>query len=301
MTGSPVPGAAAPRVTAVVTWFRPGPSAVDGLRDALGQCADAVVVDNTPAAEASVADADLPGRVVLLRLGRNAGLAAAINLALSEVPATSEAVLLLDQDSRLPGDLVARLAQHLGEPGVGAASPAPWDADEQRYLDPRTAARAEVADLPVAITSGLLVRRSALAQVGLLREDFFVDAVDLDLCLRLRRAGWRLVQDRTVLLPHRLGETRWHRVLGVAVRASHHPTWRLYSAARNSAALTREHLLAEPRWALTNVLLLVYWLFTVAAFEPPRAARIRWFARGLVDGWRGRAARIALPPSTPLR
>jgi rhamnosyltransferase len=285
------------RVTAVVTWFRPNAEAIEGVRDALRQCDSVVVVDNTPAGEPAL---DAPPGVQLLRPGRNVGLAAALNLGLAQVPAAADAVLLLDQDSRLPADLVARLTAHLQQPAVGAAAPAPWDAAQGRYLDPRTGARPVVADLPVVITSGLLVRRKALADVGTLREDFFVDAVDLDLCLRLRRAGWRVRQDRNVRLPHRLGETQWHRVLGIAVRSSHHPTWRLYSGARNSAALTREHAGHEPRWAATNALLLAYWLLTVAAFEPPRAVRVRWFVRGLADGWRGRRPRIALPPARPL-
>lgn len=284
-------------VTAIVTWFRPGPDVLDGLHDAVAQCSHVVVVDNTPYGEASgMEGAELPSEVRVLRSGTNRGLAGGLNLGLQHLPTDTSAVLLLDQDSRLPADMVRRLSTHLRLPGTGAAAPAPWDDREGRYLDPRTRLRPEVAEVPVAITSGLLVRRTALEETGPFREDFFVDAVDLDFCLRLRDAGWRLVQDRGVLLSHRLGDTRWHRLLGIRLRASHHPDWRVYSGARNGAVLLRERLRSSPRWALTQAALLVYWGATVAAFEPPRGRRARLFLTALLDGWRGAPSRLAIPP-----
>lgn len=279
------------RVTAVVTWFRPDAGALLVLDDALRECDDVVVVDNTPRGEPTLEAPD--PRVRLLRPGRNLGLAGALNLSLAHAPGS--ALLLLDQDSRLPIGLVERLLVHLAAVDVGAAGPAPWDAEEKRYLDPRTARRPTVAELPVLITSGLLVRREALAEVGPFREDFFVDAVDLDLCLRLRRAGYRLLQDRSLRLPHRLGATRWHRVLGVGVRATHHPDWRVASAARNGGVLVREHLRTDPRWAVTHLLLMTYWALTVAAFEPPRRRRLLLLLRGFSDGLRRRPW-VAGPP-----
>ena len=38
----------------------------------------------------------------------------------------------------------------------------------------------------------LLLRREALDQVGLLDEEYFMYSEEMDLCQRLRRAGWRL-------------------------------------------------------------------------------------------------------------
>lgn len=288
-------------VTALVTWFHPSAEALEALEDAVAECTSVVVVDNTPADRPSLGDvADLPPGVRLLRPGSNRGLAAALNLGVRHLPSDTEAVLLLDQDSRVPPGMVAALSSHLRSTGTGAAAPAPWDELEGRYLDPRTVLRPEVAQVTVAITSGLLVARQALEVVGPFREDFFVDAVDLDFCLRLRRAGWGLVQDRSVVLPHRLGETRWHRLLGCSIRASHHPDWRLYAGARNGTLLCRENVVSAPRWAVTQAALLVYWWLTVTCFEPPRRARSRLFLRGVVDGLRGAPARMGAPTTGPV-
>lgn len=273
----------AARVGAVVTWFHPDGDAVDALRATLRQCAAVVVVDNTPAAEVDP-DITAPAGAHWMRQGVNLGLAGALNRGVAALPGDVDAVLLLDQDSVLPDGLVDALRRHLAAPDVGAVGPAPYDAQAGRHLDPRAARRPVVCEREVAITSGLLVRRAAWLDVAPLREDFFVDAVDLDLCLRLRDAGWRILQDRSVLLPHSLGATRWHRALGLRVRATHHPTWRLRSGARNGTVLVREHWRRRPRWAAEQVALLSYWLLTVVAFEPPRRQRAAAFLSGVRAG-----------------
>ena len=281
----------------IVTAFGPDTRLADVVVSALRQADHIVVVDNTPLGVRGAESLLKPSeRVRILRTGRNLGLAGALNRGLAESDPDASTFLLLDQDSVLPDDLVARLATRLAEdPRIAIAAPAPWDTTENRYLDPRTSSRAQVADLPVVITSGMLVRRAAFDEAGPFREDFFVDCVDQDFCLRVRRAGWRVVQDRSTLLPHSLGETTWHGWGPLKLRATHHPTWRLYWVARNGVVLAREHARREPLWAATTVALLGYWALTVLLFEPPRRDRLAHLARGARDGWRGRTDPSYLP------
>lgn len=280
MTGSPV--------VAVVTAFRPDDRLAAVVASAAAQCARVVVIDNTPAGEPGAAALRVAGdHVTLERPGRNLGLAGALNRGVA-LAGDAAALLLLDQDSAAPERLVERLTTHLVRGRVGIAAPAPWDATVGRYLDPRAARRPLVADLPVVITSGMLVRRAVLDAVGPFREDFFVDCVDQDFCLRARQAGWRVVQDRSVHLPHSLGDTRWRGWGPLRLRSTQHPTWRLYWAARNTMVLAREHWRSEPAWVATTVALLGYVAVTVALFEPPRRPRLARMARGVRDGWTGR-------------
>lgn len=284
------------RTGSVTTWFHPGDDALAGVQDAVRQCDVVVVVDNTPG-DAPGIEHRLPSEVVYVRSGSNRGLAAALNEGVRRLPPDVSTVLVLDQDSRMPQGMVASLARHLSVPGVALAAPAPWDDVERRLVEPRTVHGRRLAHVDVVITSGMLLRRDVLEAVGLFREDFFVDGVDQDLCLRLRRAGWTVVQDRRVLLRHRLGALRWHRVLGLKIRASHHETWRLESAACNSTTLIREHFRTSPRWALVSVGQLVYWLLTIVVFEPPRLRRAALFLRGVQRGARGATSTLSSDPT----
>lgn len=284
-------------VGAVITWFHPDEGANILVHDAIRQCDEVVVVDNTPGDDDAAAPPAFPSGVTYVRRGSNLGLAAALNEGVRRLASEVDTVLILDQDSGMPGGMVEALLPHLSLQDVAVAAPAPWDGAAHRLVEPRAAHGRLVAYVDVVITSGMLVRRDALESVGLFREDFFVDGVDQDLCLRLRECGWKVVQDRNVLLAHRLGAARWHRVLGVSVRATHHEAWRVEAAARNGTVLIREHLRRRPRWAVLNVLQLGYWFLTILAFEPPRTTKAVRFLRGIREGL---LARTPTSDTTPV-
>ncbi len=283
-------------VVAVMTAHYPDRHVREVVASALRQVDQVVVVDNTPVGGTSVDDLIDPHEdVLVIRSGHNAGLAAALNRGV-QAAGDAELILFLDQDSALPSDLVERLREHfVATPKIGIAGPAPWDPTAERYLDPRTRLRPDVADLAVVITSGMLVRRAVIDEIGPFREDFFVDCVDQEFCLRARETGWRVIQDKRVLLAHSLGGTRWHGWGPLRFRATHHPTWRLYWVGRNTVILIREHWRKEPVWSFVWFAILVYWAITIVLVEPPRIARLRVMVHGVRDGFAGRTDEAKFP------
>jgi rhamnosyltransferase len=284
------------RISAVATAFHPDDRLAEVVRVALQSCAEVIVVDNTPGGPPILTDGlSADSRVRVLRSGRNLGLAGALNLGVAALSPDADAVLFMDQDSILGEDLVAGLAVHLQDASVAIAAPAPWDEAQGRYYEPRAASGPEVADRDVVITSGMLVRRAVLDQVGSFREDFFVDHVDNDFCLRVRRAGFRIVRDRRLKLPHSLGQRNQHRLPGVTLSSSRHPTWRLYWIARNGTILIREHKRDFSGWALGTGVYLVRWFLLRTLIEQPRRERAGVILRGFSDGLRGRLNTAYLP------
>lgn len=73
-------------------------------------------------------------------------------------------------------------------------------------------------DVEFAISACYLVRREAFEQVGGFDESYFYAPEDVDLCLRLRRAGWRVVQ---VDVPCRHQPRRRHRKVVTRAGARH--------------------------------------------------------------------------------
>ena len=285
------------RIVAVATAYHPDDRLTAVVESALETCTHVVVVDNTPGAEPTVADKISDPRVKVLRSGQNVGLAAALNLGIRELPADADAdaVLFLDQDSVLPKDVVTALAAYLDDPTIGIAAPTPWDAAHDSSYDTLAALRSDVADRTDVITSGMLIRRSALDRTGSFREDFFVDFVDIDFCLRLRRAGLRIVQDQRLKLPHSLGNRRVHRLGPLRIQIVHYSVWRLYWIARGASTLLRENVVRDPVWSLKAVLFLASWTWRTAAFEDSRVRHVAALARGMRDGLLGRVSLRYLP------
>ena len=68
----------------------------------------------------------------------------------------------------------------------------------------------EVREVDQPMASALLVRRRALDQVGSFDEAFPIFFNDVDLCYRLRRAGWRIFFTPEAEMIHKLGASTVH-------------------------------------------------------------------------------------------
>lgn len=282
------------RIVAVLTAYHPDERLAAVVESALEDCAAVLVADNTPAGSPSLAGKLDDPRVTVLPIGRNLGLGGALNLAVRRLPADAEAVLLMDQDSVLPRGLTAGLARHLeADPAVGIAAPTPWDAEHDAAYNFGTEGKT-VEDRPVVITSGMLVRRACLDRVQF-RADLFNDFVDLTFCVDVHDAGYRIVQDYTLRLPHSMGNRREHGIGPWRVKVIHYPPWRHYWIARNGVQFVRDYLRKRPLAIGSMGIFLGRKFVSVACWGPRRGAQLAALSRGVFDALAGRHSLGYLP------
>lgn len=292
---------AQPVITAVVTAYHPDARLSAVIDAALVTCADVIVVDNTPTDSSSPTEESADARVRVLRSGRNGGLAGALNDAVRALPPETEAVLVLDQDSVLPAGLVSALAAHLADPTIGVIAPTPVDAADGTTYDRFAPTGGGLVDRDTVITSGMLVRRGVLDAAGAFRDEFFVDWVDNDFCLKLRRDGVRIVQDMETRLPHSIGDRREHRFAGLTIKVLRYSPWRHYWITRNGLVMIRENITRNPRWSLQSVLYIGRQALTTAVFEPSRAKNVKAILLGVRDALLGRTTAEYLPAGADYR
>jgi GT2 family glycosyltransferase len=206
-------------------------------------------------------------RLRVLRNGTNLGFGPACNRGAAQ--ARGDVFVLLNPDCVVPRDFVARARAVLssdaciGVLGVQVTDAHGRAARGNRRRDPtlRRAlatltglARLEArwpawqgVEMPpvngagvetVEAVSGacMILPRAAFEQVGGFDEGYFLHAEDLDLCRRVRDAGWRVVIDPGTQVVHAQGSSSRARPLFVA-RHKHRGMWRYFSkfdpAARN--------------------------------------------------------------------
>jgi GT2 family glycosyltransferase len=235
---TPTPAPAAPRVTAVVVSYNTREElrrCLASLRAHAGLPGQVVVVDNASTdGSADMVTAEFP-EARLLRNRENLGFSRANNQGLRE--ATAAYALLLNSDAELMAGALPALAARLdAQPRLAAVGPRTLNPDgtvqvsfgpaltpgnewRQRRLvrgvknrDPsaltEAAARAAREQEPEWLSGAcLLVRKEALDSVGGFDEGFFLYEEDVDLCLRLRRAGWRLLFTPAAEVVHHLGRS----------------------------------------------------------------------------------------------
>jgi N-acetylglucosaminyl-diphospho-decaprenol L-rhamnosyltransferase len=209
-------------------------------------------------------------------MGANLGFAAANNRALAQ--ARAPRALLLNSDAEVRPGAVERLVQALdADPGLALVGPRTLSSDgtiqlswgrdlrpraewRQRRLvralarhDARTSARVEaqarLTHEPDWLSgSCLLARTAALRQSGLFDEGYFLYEEDADLCLRLRRAGWRVRFEPGAEVVHHQGRSGAAAGPGGRALVEYHRSHLRYYARHNGLLLTT----ALRLWLLTR-------------------------------------------------
>jgi len=248
---------------------------VEALRRQVGYV---YIVDNGSDAESLGVLESLerePG-ITVERLGENRGVGYALNRGVQRARQMGYGWLLtMDQDSVVDGSLIESYRVAIEEdPG-------------RVCLAPRITSRSRRRDavggvISYAITSGNLVRVSLFDEIGLYDAGFFVDCIDFDFCLRLRRAGYAIHRVPAAMMQHQLGETV---DLPRAVRkyyALHSPVRRYYMY-RNFMYMAERYLLEFPGFIIKLGLSQMLLLLLIGFVDPSPRASYRAVVRGMWD------------------
>lgn len=274
---------------AIVVLFNPPADLIDTIRTYRDQVEHVIAVDNTPVPNPELLAALSELGAVHLPLGENRGIAAALNAGCdraSELGCTL--ALTMDQDSAATPGMVDRLREcldRLGSDDVIIAAPT---LQHVGGLPAETAPGC--SEIPYAITSGSLTRLSALRELGGFREDFFIDQVDHELCMRARADGRRILQSGEALLLHRMGELRQ---TGWPVRfyVTDYSAIRRYYMVRNLMVLRREFGANNREWLAAERGKWSRDLIKIVFAEHDRAQKLRLMYRGWRDAERGAMGR----------
>lgn len=282
-------------VCAVVVTYFPKAEDADHLRALASQVGRVVIVDNGSRG-ASLQYLEHAARTfdaVVLRMGRNAGIAAALNVGLIHARESGYRWLLtMDQDSEPAPSMLAEMAAALrASPDVArVAVLAPQHVDHRMGMsDPQREILASAIpwrSLITAMTSGNLVAIDAATEVGGWEERLFVDFVDHEFCLRLRQHGWRIRLAPRAQLRHSLGRMEFHRLLGRSLLVTHHSSDRRYYISRNRMILWRRYWRREPSWCASDFKHFLRETLGILTFEADPRQKIWMTARGMLDSFR---------------
>jgi rhamnosyltransferase len=301
--GEPAAGIAPVRICAVVVTFNPD---IDRLREQLTLLAPQVdrivLVDNGSAPAASCHFAALAdGNIEQQLLGSNTGIAHAQNVGIAAARQDGAThVLLMDQDSLPAPDMVMQLLQALldkNAAGIKVAAVGGCYSDGRQQNPPpfirvrgfhlercRCQTPAAVVAVDYLIASGTLIPMAVLAVAGGMREDFFIDYVDIEWGLRARRAGFQSFGVCAARMAHLLGEMP-HEFMGRKIPM--HSPLRHYYHVRNAVRLYCENNIPL-NWKVVDGwrLLLKYVYYSL--FGVPRRRHWWMMTLGLVHGLKNR-------------
>lgn len=187
--------------------------------------------------------------LIFINEGKNLGLGVAYNRLVEAVIAVgAQKLLIFDQDSSPTPSIMSQLCTAyeslcaVGErPAVVA--PLPVSVDSEHFKSPRifrkyAKVHGSLRSAEFVISSGSLLDLKAFKQIGRFREDFFIDAIDIEWCFRSWSRGYSCWIDSAVLMPHRLGQGVI-RVPIVNMLLTRQLPSRFYTYIRNQVAMLR--------------------------------------------------------------
>jgi rhamnosyltransferase len=289
-------------VCAVLVTFHPDAELRMTLSSIARQVGAVVIVDNGSVDRELVMlhEIALDPAITLVLNSGNLGLARALNIGIARAVALGYSwALLLDQDSRVEDDMVRTLiAVHDSVPDKEQLAILGSGFRERHRTSPKTAkfefSGEEWDEVDAVITSGSLLSLGAYSHIGPFREDFFIDYVDTEYCVRAKAAGYRALKTRRPLMSHSIGRPTQHRLLWMKKWTSNHSADRRYYIARNHTVMLREsgkYRLGS--WAL--IALLSCWtpFKRVALYEQSKSSKIAAVFLGWWDGVHGKMGRRA--------
>jgi rhamnosyltransferase len=288
-------------VAAAVVLYNPDVRLLDRLLKSIsGQVEEIFVIDNTPATTANFASSfdQYSGHISYFALGENKGIATAQNIGIQKsIEAGCTHVLFLDQDSELPSDMVKQLLDaeaDLLRAGKKVAAVGPLFVDEKtgkfsratrhdsflihRIMLDRNSGTPVQTDYLIA--SGSLMRCDVLAHIGMMRDELFIDWVDVEWGLRAKSKGYKCYVVPSATMTHSIGDTTGN-VLGFKIRL--HNDIRHYYMIRNAAYLLRSRAMGWQRSLFTACKLPIN-IILFSWFSVQRVKSFKLLLRAIADG-----------------
>jgi rhamnosyltransferase len=292
------------RVSAIVVTYHPDVTHLEMLIPELcAQFEEVIIVDNgTADSNFKQMMTAVSDRVLVVLNNENLGIGAAQNIGIKKSLSKGVThVIVFDQDSMVSPSFRKHLMEAeeaLKQMGVGVAAVGPKLIDQatgniipfvtfthgfKRRLS--VTAPEQVVECFSLLSSGTLMSRESLEAVGLMREDLFLEYVDVEWGARARLRGLRSYGVAAATLFHNLGDQRLR--IGPVIIPLHSPL-RHYYTMRNAVAM-QKHPAFPFYWKLYDIVRTVRGFILFSCVNPPRLKQAKYMLRGLYHGVIGKS------------
>lgn len=142
----------------------------------------------------------------------------------------------------------------------------------------------------VVITSGSLVPAPIWKTIGGYNNEWFIDHVDDEYCLRAREKGYHVIQPWTVTIQHRIGSVKKVKMGKKTLYPMNQPAYRWKFVTRNFIWLIKKFGSREIPWIIANSWGIWKRFWIMVLLESGRKQKIPAALRGIRDGIRNKPA-----------
>lgn len=153
----------------------------------------------------------------------------------------------------------------------------------------------------ICITSGTLVTYKGFREMSGLRDDYFIDFIDNEYCLRIYKLGYKIAINCEVTLDHAIGHRSMHKFFGIPIKPNNHSPPRRYYIARNGVRTALDYGSHYPSYVFLILTRMIHEILSIVLYEKNRRKKLTAIIYGFYHGLIGRMGKCHLASVTNLR
>lgn len=208
-------------------------------------------------------------------------------------------IFTFDQDSVLPNDFFSCMNDFIHEKKAKIVVPDFIDINSKTHAAFVTLSRwkykvtTEADNTAFAISSGMGFDINVWNSIGPFTEDYIIDHVDTELCLKAVKNNIKIFINYDICLEHQIGNRSVHKFLGVTLKPNNHNYKRKYYIVRNGTHLSLKYFISYPSYFYLNILRIVHETLCVILYEKDKVRKIKYMCKGIVHALIGKLGPVS--------
>lgn len=272
------------KLAGVVVWYKPTDEDIKNINTYLKYIDKLYIIDNTEGKD-NKNKVPKVKKIEYIYQNENLGIAKALNIACKKaIKEKYNFILTMDQDSSFQEDDLEKMKKIISKQdltNIGIISP--WHKTKLKIEKPK-----EKIDYPLDVmTSGNILNLEIYKKLNGFKEFLFIDGVDIEYCLNLKKNGYKIMRINTIEMEHSLGDIFYRKFLKKEFMCDNHNYSRIYYMARNYRYIKKNYREIAPEFC--DVLVKIKGLiFKIVFYEKDKFRKLRSILLGIIDYRKGK-------------
>jgi len=274
----------------------------NAVESIITQAENIYIIDNTPEKCHDLESFKVFNTIEVIYLGDNKGIAYAQNIGIKKsLTNNADFIMLSDQDTVYPENYIKNMFSCI-EKTEQVAAIAPLFNDTNCKITnsgfykkgfffytlfyPKNG----IFEIPQAIASGKIINAVYLNEIGLMKEELFIDWIDFEWCWRATNKGYKIIGNANVTITHLLGD----HTTDIGFREINLRTpIRHYYITRNAFYLSLRCNDLNPLYRFILFLKSFRYLIGYPILSKPHLTHLKFVLLGFWDGIRGKLGKYS--------
>lgn len=271
-------------ILAVIVTYNPDiKRLLENINSIKNQVNQILIVDNNSKNIEKIKQIITSKNIIFLSNQTNQGIAKALNQSLDyAIENKYKYLLTLDQDSISKNRMVHELKKGFRyDNNVGIVSPKIYDINTKKIMSKDI--EQEFQEIETTITSGSLCDVKKIHLIGKFDENLFIDCVDFEICLRMKKNGYKTLLAKNIVLNHEVGKSVIKKILGIKFVITNHTPFRIYYIFRNNIYINEIYYKKNTKKYINNYLKLVKKVIGILLYEKEVKLKLKEVINGCID------------------